>query len=280
MTQLPAPQELEQFRHRIRQYFRRHGRSMPWRETEDPYLVTVSEFMLQQTQVSRVARAFPAFIGRFPTWRAVAEARAAEVVQQWQGLGYNRRALYLHRSAIEVCNRFDGELPRDQQALATLPGIGWNTAGAVCAFAFSMPVVFIETNIRRVFLHWFFADRSGISDRQLLPFVEAALDHHDPRRWYWALMDYGAMLKEALPNPNRRSAHYSRQSPFAGSRRQVRGAILRLLADGGVLAADEIAAAVTESLPMEPNAHSIESILSELEREGFLVAEQQRYALR
>ncbi len=253
---------------------------MPWRETHDPYLVTVSEFMLQQTQVSRVARAYPEFVRRFPSWRALAESRPAEVVRQWQGLGYNRRALYLHRTACEVRDRFGGELPPDQAELATLPGIGWNTAGAVCAFACGMPAVFIETNIRRVFLQWFFADRSGISDRQLLPVVEAALDRRDPRRWYWALMDYGTMLKEALPNPNRRSAHYARQSPFAGSRRQVRGAILRLLADGDGRGLDEIAASVGEALPAETHKHPIEAILADLEKEGFLVAEEGRYLLR
>ncbi|TVQ40590.1 MAG: A/G-specific adenine glycosylase [Spirochaetaceae bacterium] len=270
-----ARQRLKQFRRIVWEHYRLHGRSMPWRETEDPYHVFLSEVMLQQTQVVRVAEKYAAFLQRFPCWDALAAARLADVVRQWQGLGYNRRARFLHQAAAEVVSRFDGCLPADQQLLATLPGIGVNTAGAICAFAFSMPVVFIETNIRRVFLHCFFPDHHGVTDSQLLPLVEQALDRDDPRRWYWALMDYGTTLKVTGPNPNRRSAHYSRQSRFEGSRRQLRGAVLRLLADGGRCEPAEIAAAV-EHYPVD----DVKSVLADLQREGFVVAEQGRYLLR
>ncbi len=270
----PAQDRLEDFRRRIWDNYRNRGRRMPWRETDNPYHILVSEVMLQQTQVARVTEKYAPFLQRFPSWCALATARLADVVQQWQGLGYNRRARFLHQAAGEVVSRLEGRLPADQRLLSSLPGIGTNTAGAICAFAFGMPVVFMETNIRRVFIHFFYPDRQEIRDAQLLPLVELTLDRSDPRRWYWALMDYGVTLKSAGPNPNRRSAHYSRQPRFEGSRRQLRGAVLRLLSDGKRHALPQIAAAVGDA-----QNHSLESVLADLEREGFLAAEQAHYYL-
>ena len=275
MTPRLTALQLKDFRSSIWDYYRHHRRPMPWRETADPYHIFVSEVMLQQTQVARVLQKYADFPQRLPSWHELAEARLAEVVQQWQGLGYNRRARFLHQAAGEVVSRFACRLPADQRLLATLPGIGHNSAGAICAFAFGMPVVFIETNIRRVFIHFFFDGRCKVSDVQLLPLVEQTLDRSDPRQWYFALMDYGATLKARGSNPNRRSAHYSRQPSFEGSRRQLRGAVLRLLVSGERLAPAEIAAAVGEQ-----RAGCLESVLSDLENEGFLAAEQARYYLR
>ncbi len=275
MTPRLTAVQLEEFRSSIWDYYQHHRRSMPWRETADPYHIFVSEVMLQQTQVARVRQKYADFLQRFPSWHELAVARLADVVQQWQGLGYNRRARFLHQAAGEVVSRFACGLPADQQLLATLPGIGHNTAGAICAFAFGMPVVFIETNIRRVYIHFFFDGRYKVSDTQLLPLIEQTLDRSDPRQWYFALMDYGATLKAHGSNPNRRSAHYSRQPGFEGSRRQLRGAVLRLLVSGQRLALADIAAAVGEQ-----HAGSLESVLSDLENEGFLAAEQAYYYLR
>ena len=123
-------------------------------------------------------------------------------------------------------------MPADRDALLRLPGVGPATAGALLAFAFARPAVFIETNIRRVFLHQYFPAATTVPDAALLPLVARTLDRRQPRRWYYALMDWGAALgQQRAGNPNRRSAHYSRQSPFAGSRRELRGRVLRLLAE-------------------------------------------------
>ncbi len=202
---------------------------MPWREDPNPYWVVVSEVMLQQTQVSRVQEKFPEFVGRFKDFLMLAQASPAEVITAWQGLGYNRRALNLHKLAKMVVEEYDGELPSDPTELIKLPGIGPGTAGSIAAFAYDQPVVFIETNIRRVFIHHFFSDQERIDDKQLLPLVKEALDRESPREWYYALMDYGTHLAKTVPNPNRRSKHHTIQSTFEGSDRQIRGAILRAL---------------------------------------------------
>ncbi len=163
---------------------------------------------------------------------ALAAAPLIEVLSCWKGLGYNRRALYLKEIARIVIDQYAAKLPDSPDELVKLPGIGSNTAGAVAAFAFNRPVVFIETNIRSVFIHHFFPDTADVRDSRILPLVEATLDRDNPRVWYWALMDYGTMLKETTANPGRRSAHYSRQSPFPGSDREIRGAILETAGRG------------------------------------------------
>ena len=207
-----------------------HGkRPMPWRDEITPYRVVVSEMMLQQTQVPRVLEKFPEFVARFPDFSTLSKASLAEVLGAWQGLGYNRRAKYLHTLAGTVMEKWDGMLPRDYADLITLPGIGAATAGSIAAFAYNAPVVFIETNIRRVFIHHFFPVGCVVSDSDILPLIEMTLDQDNPRDWYYALMDYGTWLARRIQNPNRRSKHYTRQSRFEGSDRQIRGAILRHL---------------------------------------------------
>jgi A/G-specific adenine glycosylase len=185
--------------------------------------------MLQQTQVGRVLDKYLEFIEAFPDFDSLAKASLKEVLVVWQGLGYNRRALALKQCAEEVMSRYGGELPKNQDTLCALPGIGKATAGEILAFAFNLPTVFIETNIRRVYIHEFFDGEASVKDTKLLPLVDATLDRERPREWYWALMDYGSMLKKKVENPNRRSAHYTRQSPFHGSDRRIRGIILRTI---------------------------------------------------
>jgi A/G-specific adenine glycosylase len=272
----PGAGDIARFREAVLSHYRAHGRDLPWRRYVDPYRVLVSEMMLQQTQVGRVAEKFGPFVGRFGDFAALAAAPLIEVLSAWNGLGYNRRALYLGQTARIVVDRFAGCLPDSADELVKLPGIGRNTAGAVAAFAFNRPVVFIETNIRSAFIYHFFPDTTDVSDTRIAPLVEAALDRDNPRVWYWALMDYGTMLKETTANPGRRSAHYARQSPFSGSDRQIRGAILRLLIDaggpgaGGPMTEAEIAAA----LPMEPER--VRVALMRLIGEGFIISENGR----
>ncbi|MDE0220170.1 MAG: A/G-specific adenine glycosylase [Spirochaetaceae bacterium] len=236
--------DIVRFRRRVLDHYRRHGRRFPWRQTRDPYRILVSEFMLQQTQTARVLGHYEPFVARFPEARSLAAADRGEVLALWSGLGYNRRAVALHRAAALIANRFGGEVPSGEEDLRALPGVGPATAGAVQAFGFGLPAVFVETNIRRAVLHELFGGRDQVSDRELEPVLERALDRADPRTWYQALMDYGAALGRGGPNPNRRSAHYTRQSRFDGSNRQQRGLILRVLAERGPLNRDELAAAI------------------------------------
>lgn len=222
-------------------HYRRHRRELPWRETRDPYAVLVSEVMLQQTQVERVAGKFGEFLAAFPDFSALASAPLQQVLACWQGLGYNRRAVSLKRCAEAVMERWGGELPASAEVLQTLPGVGPYTARAVAAFAFDLPTVFIETNIRAVFIHLLFPGAEKVHDRELLPLVEASLDREQPREWYSALMDYGAFLKREHPNPSRRSAHHVHQAPFKGSNREVRGRLLKAVLHSPGLTVAELA---------------------------------------
>lgn len=228
---LESADGVSEFQSVILGHYRDYGRRFPWRETQDPYAVLVSEIMLQQTQTDRVVGKYLAWLEALPSFERLAAAPFADVLELWRGLGYNRRAKALQDIAKRVVEEFGGRLPHDPEVLESFPGLGKATAASVTAFAFDAPVVFIETNIRRVFIHFFFADADSIPDRDLLPLVERTLYRPSPRTWYNALMDYGTLLKKALPNPNRRSAHYTRQSAFENSNRQIRGRILRVLGD-------------------------------------------------
>jgi A/G-specific adenine glycosylase len=157
-----------------------------------------------------------------------------------------------------------GAIPHDVKALSSLPGIGKTTAGAILAFAFNIPSVFIETNIRRVFIHEFFDGEEDVKDAEILPLVEATVDGENPREWYWALMDYGSMLKRNVENPNRRSAHYTRQTPFEGSDRRIRGLVLKRLLNDTPLSAERLMEETGVSL------NHLKRILAGLVGEGFL----------
>lgn len=172
---------------------------------------------------------YPEFLRAFPNFRVLAKAPLREILLVWQGMGYNRRAVALKKIAVEVMRNHNGALPRDSETLRAFPGIGAGTVGAISAFAFNKPLPFIETNIRSVFLYFFFSNRTSVPDDAIMPLVERTLDKRNPREWYYALMDYGAMLKTSGENPSRRSAHHGREKPFTGSNRELRGAIVRLL---------------------------------------------------
>lgn len=225
----------QHFKDVVWEYFRTRGRhDLSWRipaadSSFDPYKIMVSELMLQQTQVSRVVPKYQAFLQQFPTLQTLAEASLGDVLRAWSGLGYNRRAKFLHQAAQFIVETYSGRFPKQASELTILPGIGVNTAGAILAYAFNQPGVFVETNIRSVFIHHFFDDRATVTDQEIRALVSETLDREHPREWYWALMDYGAYLKQTASNPARRSQTYSQQSPFQGSWRQVRGHVIRLL---------------------------------------------------
>jgi A/G-specific adenine glycosylase len=202
-------------------------RDMPWRADTRPYHVLVSEIMLQQTQVSRVLPKFHEFITKFPHEKTLAQADLADVLKIWQGLGYNRRAKFLHETAKEIVRR--NRFPNTQKELQKLPGIGENTAGAILTYSFNQPAIFVETNIRTVYLHHFFHNKTNISDKEIREKLSQKLDKDNPRKFYWALMDYGTYLKENGIKNTANSHHYKKQSPLAGSIREVRGQIIREL---------------------------------------------------
>jgi A/G-specific adenine glycosylase len=264
---------IQTFRQIVDDHYRLQGRRLPWRETTDPYHILVSEIMLQQTQVQRVRDKFTEFIERFPDVRALSGASLHDVLASWQGLGYNRRARSLKESAELILERHQGKVPDEEAALVELPGIGTATARAVQAFAFNKPVVFIETNIRTVYLFHFFKGRERVPDRELEPLVEQTLDRETPRRWYNALMDYGVSLKQNQGNPSRASYHYTKQSPFEGSVRQVRGAILRRLLNSEPLPYRQLA----EELPFE--AGRVDEALRGLEADGLVTRRGSRVSV-
>lgn len=204
-------------------------RDMPWRQDVRPYYVLVSELMLQQTQVDRVIPKFNAFITAFPDEVTLARASLSEVLQLWSGLGYNRRAKFLHEAAKMVVATYDSRIPDDEKILMTLPGVGPNTAGAIMTYAFNKPVVFIETNIRTVYFYHFFQLGEKVTDKELTSLVEATMDDENPREFYWALMDYGSWLKKSGAGHINQSVHYKKQSALKGSVREVRGQIVRQL---------------------------------------------------
>jgi len=257
----PSP---DSFRGQVRIFYDRHGRDFAWRGNITPYRIVVSEVMLQQTQVERVSSAFPRFIEHFPDFESLARATLEEVLIEWQGLGYNRRAIALKKTAERVVSEFSGNLPCDARILATLPGIGKATAASVTVFAFNIPVAFIETNIRRVFLHCFFPGRKEVPDREIVPLVVETMDEEDPRTWFWALMDYGAYLGRKSVNANRRSSHYRPQSAFLGSDRQIRGIILRILVREGGIHPDTLCTLAGV------DAERVRRIMKVLENEGFI----------
>jgi len=241
---------IELFKAKIWNYFTDHQRSFVWREHISPYKVVVSELMLQQTQTYRVEPKFIEFVSVFPDFASLAQASFSEILRLWKGLGYNRRARYLQQIAQQITEKHAGELPCDPKILEDLPGIGPATARSIITFAYNIPTVFIETNIRAVFLEHFFAGEAKVHDKQILPLIEQSLDHAQPRLWYYALMDYGVHLKKLHNNPSRRSAHHVLQSQFKGSNRQVRGKILELLLADSRLSQQQICASISKSLEL------------------------------
>ena len=267
-------------------------RDLPWRRTRDPYAIWVSEVMLQQTQVARVDGRWQRWLERFPDTAVLADADAGDVLEEWQGLGYNRRALSLARAA-RMIEDAGGEFPREERDLVALPGIGPATAAGIRAFAFDLPGVYLETNVRTVFLHELFPDAHDVPDSALVPLVREACPgfaaacgaERGPRAWYYDLLDYGAFLKQTLPNPSRRSRTHARQSRFEGSHRQKRAELVRVLLDarrlGVALTRDDLAReldAVEVAAGRPPvDGDELDRILAELEREGFCARDGEAY---
>ncbi len=247
-------------------------RPMPWREDTQPYYILVSELMLQQTQVDRVISKFQAFITAFPSVIDLANAQLSEVLILWSGLGYNRRAKFLWQAAQKIAEEYKGNIPDSYEKLLELPGVGPNTAGALLAYAFNQPVVFIETNIRTVYFYHFFSEQVFVSDKELRQKLEATMDQEDPRQWYWALMDYGTYLKKSGAGQLNKSAHYKKQSALKGSHREMRGWIIKQLSQGSIKKKElEMLYAPDERFA---------SAVRELTLEGLIKLEDYNYSLK
>src|SRR5574344_2439814 len=276
--------EIQKFQKKILQFATANYRDFPWRNTVDPYEILVSEVMLQQTQTERVVPKYVEWLAAFPTVQSLAKASLTEVLTHWSGLGYNRRARFLQQAAQIVVQKDAGKCPTDAILIDELPGVGEYKAKAVACFAFGAKEVFIETNIRTVFINEFFfgnkqngtgkkdisldENKKTIDDKDLLPLIEQTLYKKDVRLWYYALMDYGAQLKKEIVNPNRASNDYAKQSKFEGSLRQARGAIIRQLTKSKSATIEQIANA--ENIEVERIAKAYEKLLYEglIERNG------------
>ena len=254
--------EILKFQQKIYDFYTQNKRDFSWREDITPYRIVVSEIMLQQTQTARVKEKFENWMCVFPDFKTLAQAPQSQVLLHWQGLGYNRRGVALHTIAKLVVDNHNGMLPADINTLQTFPSIGPNTAGSIAAFAFNMPTIFIETNIRTVYTCEFFAGKTEISDKDLISYIQATLDTKNPRDWYYALMDYGVSLKKLLPRINSASKHYAKQSTFKGSKRQIRGHIIKILTQFHQLSYEDIVVITKEALPL--NLHSIETVIQDL----------------
>lgn len=247
---------------------------MPWRDTRDPYKILVSEVMLQQTQVVRVLTYYAEFTKRFPTVRHLANASLKDVLQVWQGLGYNRRGLMLHRAAQAVVKNHTGKIPQTYDQLITLPGIGPTTAAGILNFAFGIPTVYLETNVRSVFIHEFFRKRKTVDDKEVSPLVATTMPKHSGcRDWYYALLDYGAYLKKQHKNPSRRSAHYAKQSKFIGSNRQIRSTLLRTILEKPGISQTRLRQ--LEQFSQDRISRALDQLLSE----GFITKKKNGYVV-
>jgi A/G-specific adenine glycosylase len=245
-------------REALRAWYAPRRRAYPWRAERDPYRTLVSEVMLQQTQAGRVVPAFRSFLRRFPTIRALAIASRRDVVQEWGGLGYNRRAVRLSEAARAIARDHGGRIPRDLGALLELPGVGPYTAAAVASMGFGEPVAVVDTNVRRVVSRVHLGTEGHLAPaREVRALAEAWLDREDPASWNQAVMDLGREVCRPRPRCDicplarvcafRRSGAIAsrgprRQGPFEGSSRQVRGAVVGVLRSHASLTRERVVA--------------------------------------
>ncbi len=265
--------QVNQLQEIVWDYYAKYCRDLPWRKPEadgtfDPYKIMVSEIMLQQTQVQRVIPKFQEFITQFPDVASLAKVRLQTVFESWNGLGYYRRAKFLLEAAKQIYQL--DSFPDTVEDLIKMPGIGKNTAAAICVYSYNQPQVFIETNIRTVYIHEFFKDKTDVDDMQLLPIIEQTLDKENPREWYWALMDYGSYIKLIHGNVARMSKHYSKQSRFEGSKRQLRAKVLKSLIEQKKS---------LKQLKQEMKDERIGDVLKDLEKESLITKQNLLYKL-
>jgi A/G-specific adenine glycosylase len=246
-------------------WYATHRRELPWRATTDPWAILVSEVMLQQTQVSRVTPKYLAFLDRFPTPASLAAAPLPDVLAAWLGLGYNTRAVRLKRCAEAAP---DG-LPADLEGLRALPGVGPYTARAVLIFAANADLAAVDANVRRVLTHELDLPHD-LGPAALQSTADAVLPHGRARDWHNALMDYGSLV---LTSQATGIAPLTHQTPFAGSHRQRRARLLRLLLEHGPQSWLDAAAAL--ELPL----HECRKVARSLAADGLVAMYDDRVTL-
>lgn len=277
----PTDQEITKFGRVVWNYYKKHGRDdLPWRKKTDPYSIVVSEIMLQQTQVVRVLDYYRNWMKMFPSWSRLAEASLRTVLLQWKGLGYNRRGKYLHDISKQIVGAHKNKFPQDYKDILKLPGIGPYTAAAITAFSYNQPATLVETNIRTVIIHHFFADSQSVREKQIEAILERCMKkgskaYKNPREWYWALMDYGSHLKTTVGNLNKQSKTYNKQSRFEGSRRQLRSRLLQFIAEHKTVTDT----AIKDAQHTQSRQDEVAALLSELEQEGMITKTKGRWRI-
>lgn len=254
-----------EFQEKIFSWYKNNKRELPWRRTDNPYHILVSEIMLQQTQVQRVIPYYQSFIKRFPDYKTLAGARKRTVLSYWSGLGYNLRALRLREAAHDIFRFYQSEMPRERDLLLSLPGVGRYTSAALLAFAYNIEAPVIDTNIRRVLIY----ELELPEDTSLEELEEAAallVPKGKSREWNSALIDYGAVYATARKT---KIKPQSRQSLFEGSERQIRGAVLRYLLEND--------AAKEEQLSEWYPHHNFSAIISKMTTEGLIKKDDEGY---
>lgn len=232
------PTKIKDFQHMIFSWWKENRRDLPWRKTQNPYHIHVSEVMLQQTQVSRVLPKYVEFLDIFPTVQSLSAASTGDVIIAWKGMGYNRRALYLKRTAEIVVSSYDGMYPQKEQKLLNLPGLGKYTARAILVFAYNQQLAFVDTNIRQIIEHYFFSGAKQ-HPRDIQAMADQLLPKGKAWDWHQALMDYGALelsknikksdfrntvIPDMIRNPIRKSTQS--KLPFQDTNRFIRGRIM------------------------------------------------------
>ena len=256
----------------IFQWWQTHRRDLPWRQTNDPYKILISEVMLQQTQVRRVLPKYTEFIKLYPTVQSLATASQGDILRVWKGMGYNRRALYLQKTAQEVVQQFGGVFPKELSLLTKLPGVGTYTARAILVFAYKQHVAMVDTNIRQIITHLFFEDIP-----QKPSVIQEVADKLVPsgKSWEWhqALMDYGALELSKLKLPK---LHRKSSIPFKQSDRYVRGRIMDLLREQSF---GENELMQTMEKTYKKSNDKIHRILAGLLKDGLIIKKKSRIQL-
>jgi A/G-specific adenine glycosylase len=287
-------------------WYQANARDLPWRHTRDPYAILVAEMMLQQTQVDRVIPKYLAFLVAFPNTNALAAASTADVIRMWAGLGYNRRAVNMQRTARVVVEQYAGEFPRDVTALLALPGIGPYTAGAIACFAFEQDVAFLDTNIRRAIRRLHYSPEANPSEADIQKIARELVPHGQGWPWNQAIMELGALIctantpqcwrcpvhrictdyaqrkqadSEALagffdpvqPGIRPKRIAEKRETPFVGSNRFYRGRVIEALrhADSG-LAMQQLGVLVKEDFVASDLAW-LQALVAGLVRDGLAI---------
>jgi len=271
-----SKRDITTFQTMILSWWEKNKRDFPWRHTYDPYKILVSEMMLQQTQAVRVVTKFAEFVTAFPSIQSLAQATPASVLRMWKGMGYNRRALYLHNTAKLVVDKYDGIVPTNEHQLLDLPGLGTYTARAILVFAYKMDIAMVDTNIRQIMTHFFFDD---VSQSEKL--IQSVADKLVPRGkswdWHQALMDYGALKLHEDVFKGSKVRSIKKALPFKETKRYFRGRIIDHLREKTyrqTVLIDMLCRTYGKS-----NAFYV-SLLKTLKKEGFIEQQRGRWMLK